>query len=132
MSVLAAEAQTCALNFECVLDGTNVRRWCCTVRALGLLQLFRAFGVWGLSVLFAVVSVVLGQLWFLIAACGCCQYSRSRQVWERGAWLALVVNGGLATVTIVYSVYYIAVVNMWAATARSFGIMKVRARGFLF
>jgi hypothetical protein len=127
MSVLAAEAQTCTLNFKCIVDGTNVKRWCCTVQALGLIEIINFAGLIGISLLFALATVIFGQLWFLIAACGCCQHRapRERQFWERVAWLTLIVNGAAALVMIVYSVYYISRVDMWAATFISFAIMKV-------
>jgi len=96
--------QTCLADFACdVSDTTNVQRWCCTVDAFGLLALYRHTGVWGLSGVFAISTILFGQIWFVIAACGCCQHKppKQRHRWELCAVITLSAFGLLAFVLMV-------------------------------
>jgi len=125
-SVLSAECATCLESFECDVSGNNVKRWCCTVDALGLLSLYAAAGIWGLAAIFALSTIILGQIWFVIAACGCCQHKspKVRNRWELLATSSLAFFGIFALLVLIYDCYYIAAFNLLRKTAESFVIMK--------
>lgn len=126
-SVLSAEAVTCRQSFECSLDPVDAERWCCSVQALGLIELRASYGVYVLSLFFAVATVVFGQLWFLVAACDCCQHQRAsgRARWELFAKAILGFWGICMTVLLGYCVYYLTVNPALAVPAiESFALMK--------
>mmetsp|Transcript_3902 Transcript_3902/g.11011 ORF Transcript_3902/g.11011 Transcript_3902/m.11011 type:complete len:586 (-) Transcript_3902:130-1887(-) len=126
LSVLAAEAQTCSVSYVCDLTGTDLSRWCCTVEAFGLIAAYETFGVYGLSAIFALTTIIFGQVWFLIAACGCCQHKdpNVRHFWERMAKVSLAGFGALMFLLIIYDVYYIHLFSFFEDVAVSFVLMK--------
>jgi len=125
-SVLSAEARTCAEEYVCDLTGTNLARWCCTVEAFGLIAAYQAFGVYGLSAIFAVATILFGQVWFLIAACGCCQHksAEQRDMWERIAKGTLLFFGLIMAALLFYDGWYMHHWNLVDTVIVSFGVMK--------
>lgn len=93
---------------------------------MGLVRLYGSMGGGFVSLLFAVLTVVLGQLWFVLAACGCCQFARPavRHRWERASQALLFAFGavGLTAFAICYT--YMARAGLLRAAWLSFVLVK--------
>jgi hypothetical protein len=60
----------------------------------------------GLTALVTMLNIIMGQVWFLLAGCQCCQRSRYRVSWERSGNFVLLMSGVLPATYILWLVHF--------------------------
>lgn len=107
---------------------------CCMCEDLGLTLLFTKLGSLALNVVFAILTVAIGQLWFQLAACGCCQTRAPavRHRWERFAHVVLFINGALGIALFAAAYDYMSRAGLLAESWVQFVVVKSVSIGGAF